>query len=329
MFRVDQELSQFVLKQLIYTSKLSQIWQVQHSRNQRLAVIKIALTWKENGHDSFGETANTLIRNEAEILPHLSHPSIVQIYPLQIQTGRVSQTDEISVIYDARAAHCNAEIKPWYFAMKWIEGNPLSDCFQQVMEQTFEWRMELFYQLLVTIEYLHHNGYAHMDLKPENILVTPIKQDQPPRLTLIDLGCASRDLEQMTSEPGGTDQYAPLELLVAMHSQLADENKPRVIPVKVDIWSLGAIFFELIVGEPLFEAGMNALKIRDTMLQNRMRRIAENDALVLQKDKLDKGKLGQLDQYLRLMLQLNPDDRREIGELIQRLDVQISCPPRV
>jgi len=313
MFSAGHRLNQFILKQLLYTSRLSQIWKVLHVENNRPAVIKIALTWKENGRDTFGETANSLVRNEAQILPHLSHPGIVQIYPLLI--------DDENMEYSARAAYCAAEIKPWYFAMKWVDGIPLSECFAQVLRQSFEWRMELFYQLLIIIEYMHQNGCAHMDLKPENILIDPISANMPPRLTVIDLGCASSNPHQMTSDPGGTDQYAPIELLIAMHSQLISDSKPTVIPVKVDIWSLGAIFFELVTAEPLFESGMNALTIRDTMLQKSTKRITES--------KVSFPNPQRLDRYLHLMLQLNARDRAEIGTLIQYLEEQISPPPRM
>src|SRR5690606_33918731 len=106
---------------------------------------KIALTWDIPDQECLGDYANSFVRNEADILPHLSHPGIVQIFPL------VTPEDEVA--YVARASNARMQIKPWYFAMKAVEGVPLSGCLEQVKKQSFEWRMELFYQLLITIEY--------------------------------------------------------------------------------------------------------------------------------------------------------------------------------
>lgn len=313
MFTPGQQLNQFTLRKVIYTSRLSQIWQAEHTENGRRAGIKIALTWQEKGRDSYGEVANSFIRNEAEILRHLCHPGLVQIFPLQV--------GEDDIKYSARISECQAEIKPWYFAMKWIEGKPLGECLKQVIKQPFEWRMELFFQLLGAIEHMHHCGYAHMDLKPENLIVAPITNGQGPHVAVIDLGCASDNPHELGNDPGGTDQYAPIELLLAMHSDLAQERRTNVIPHKVDIWSLGAIFFELVTGEPLFEASMNALNIRDTILGCRMKRINDFRPSIRNN--------GMLDAYLELMLKQNPEERVDIGPLIQYLEEQVCPPPRL
>src|SRR5690606_17682580 len=100
MFKPGQQLNQFALRQLIYTSRLSQIWQAEHMENGRRAGIKIALTWKEKGRDPYGEVANSFIRNEAEILRHLCHPGLVQIFPLQV--------GEDNIKYSARISECKA-----------------------------------------------------------------------------------------------------------------------------------------------------------------------------------------------------------------------------
>lgn len=313
MLRTGMQLRQFILKKEIYCSKISQVWEAQHYQTQRKAVVKVALTWD---NPKYSDTANNLVRNESKILPHLSHPGIVQIYPLIAENG------SRDVEYAMRLDKCSAEVKPWYFAMQIIEGVSLADSIARIKNFPFEWRIELFYQMLITLEYVHLNGFAHMDLKPQNVMIcSALNPTVQPKIKLIDLGCASSNPETLTVEPGGTNEYAPLELLLMLHGRDLGMDFLPVIPVKVDIWGLGAIFFELMTGRPLFPGQVNVMHIRDTLLKEEIASIAHHAVNV--------PNPNQLDRYLALMLKKDAGKRADIGTLIQYLDEQIAPPPRV
>jgi hypothetical protein len=100
-------------------------------------------------------------------------------------------------------------------------------------------------QLLEAVDACHSHGIMHMDIKPSNILYDPSKD----HLWLIDFGLASLANER---DPRGTLCYMAPEVL------LEDESS---IGPPCDIWSIGIVFAEWVIGRPLFtgDTDMNVL----------------------------------------------------------------------
>ncbi|XP_013384978.1 MAPK/MAK/MRK overlapping kinase isoform X2 [Lingula anatina] len=99
-------------------------------------------------------------------------------------------------------------------------------------------KVKLFmYQLLKSIEFMHRNGIFHRDVKPENIL---IKDDV---LKLADFGsCRSIYSKQPYTEYISTRWYRAPECLLT----------DGYYSYKMDIWSVGCVFFEIVSLHPLF-----------------------------------------------------------------------------
>jgi len=107
----------------------------------------------------------------------------------------------------------------------------------------------IIYQLLVVLDYLHSKSFVHRDLKCSNLLLTETNV-----LKLGDFGLA-RSLPQPTFEGGAalapklsntviTLWYRPPELLLGSTDYTG----------AVDMWSVGCILLEMIVGKPIFPA---------------------------------------------------------------------------
>ncbi|XP_021359498.1 MAPK/MAK/MRK overlapping kinase-like [Mizuhopecten yessoensis] len=93
------------------------------------------------------------------------------------------------------------------------------------------------YQLLKSVEHMHRNGIFHRDVKPENIL---IKEDI---LKLADFGsCRSVYSKQPYTEYISTRWYRAPECLLT----------DGYYTYKMDIWSVGCVFFEILSLHPLF-----------------------------------------------------------------------------
>ncbi|KAM0929643.1 hypothetical protein ACQ4PT_001657 [Festuca glaucescens] len=93
------------------------------------------------------------------------------------------------------------------------------------------------YQLLCGVKYLHSANIVHRDLKPQNLLLT----ENATILKICDFGEARISGNHMTRHVGTLPYKAPEILL---HSNLYTSA--------VDIWSVGCIFAELLLGAPLF-----------------------------------------------------------------------------
>ena len=116
---------------------------------------------------------------------------------------------------------------------------------------------EFFLEIVLSIDHLHSNGYIHRDLKPSNIMLGTKNSGNAPEveafqispnfynLKLIDFGMTREQAwenRNMTNQVGTLFYRAP-ELLAGQ----------RRYNSKVDIWSLGCIFYFMQTGTALFK----------------------------------------------------------------------------
>ncbi|EDV48692.1 dual specificity protein kinase TTK isoform X1 [Drosophila erecta] len=108
--------------------------------------------------------------------------------------------------------------------------------------------MNILYQMLQAVNYIHQNGVIHSDLKPANFLMVS------GRLKLIDFGIASNISLDSTSiikfSQAGTFNYISPEALTDTstgNSPMRGANQPKIkISTKSDVWSLGCILYLLL-----------------------------------------------------------------------------------
>ena len=129
-----------------------------------------------------------------------------------------------------------------------LENQDIDTCNQN--EKCKLLNKDLIEQLINGIKYLHSKKIIHFDLKPENIIICNGV------LKIIDFGSAKYENE-IISKFNFTNSYTSLEYLLGC-------SKAKYFQ---DIWSLGCIMFELILGKPLissnntFQAISQILKI--------------------------------------------------------------------
>lgn len=112
--------------------------------------------------------------------------------------------------------------------------------------------------LLSGIYFMHQHGILHRDIKPENILFTGDGKDGGPRVPkLADLGLAIDMREERPNSNAGTLDYMAPEVLACPLKRTLEENKenpsaPGYGP-EADAWAVGAVTYELLVGQPPFK----------------------------------------------------------------------------
>jgi hypothetical protein len=126
-----------------------------------------------------------------------------------------------------------------FFVMEYVEGRPL-DVFSREHAATVKERCELFLRILDAVAYAHRNLVVHRDLKPGNIL---IMADGTPKL--LDFGVA----KLLTGD--GEDDHTRTATMRPFTPAYAspEEVRGEAITTATDIYSLGAILYELLSGE--------------------------------------------------------------------------------
>ncbi len=189
----------------------------------RLVALKMILS---GSHASPADRAR--FRAEAEAVARLEHANIVRIYEVGEQAGRP------------------------FFSLELIEGGSLQ---QKLVDQLLPLRDAalLMRRLAEAVHYAHSRGVVHRDLKPANILLTPAGQ---PKITDFGLAkCLEGDAQHTTTGAVvGTPAY--------MAPEQAEGRNADVGPA-ADIYSLGAICYDLLTGRPPFrgETAMQTLRI--------------------------------------------------------------------
>jgi len=96
---------------------------------------------------------------------------------------------------------------------------------------------KLSYQMLKALQFIHELGICHCDVKPENICMVSASRN---KFKLIDFGAATLEYDYRNSYVQSRWYRAP-EVMLGLPW---DE--------KVDVWSLGCVLVELVVGRPIF-----------------------------------------------------------------------------
>lgn len=104
------------------------------------------------------------------------------------------------------------------------------------------------YQLARALTYLHEVGICHRDIKPQNLLIDPNTQ----QLKLCDFGSAKRLIKGESNVAYICSRYYRAPELIFGATEYTTQ---------IDVWSLGCVFAELLLGRPLFpgESGVDQL----------------------------------------------------------------------
>ena len=202
-----------------------------------------------------------------------------------------------------------------YIVLEYLSGGTLSQNLKSIQKFPIEWRLELFYQILLPVSILHQKGYAHRDLKPDNIVFRrQISENSCPQPVLIDFALVSNGKSGIQAvEESYTAGYAAPERMLQKLGIPQYDNILEIDPRADDIWGLGAIFYEIIVGEPLLRG--NEQKIKTTIIEGSLQ------------DQIDRRISGKiLKQMILGMVDMKLANRPSIKELIYAMECHFSTP---
>lgn len=146
----------------------------------------------------------------------------------------------IAKVFDAGST---PEGRP-YFVMEYVAGLPITTyCDRHKL--TMQRRLELFVLVCEAVQHAHQKAIIHRDLKPSNILVTEVDGKPMPRI--IDFGVAKATSQKLSAETMYTQMGMLIGTLGYMSPEQAD-SAGEDIDTRSDVYSLGVVLYELMVG---------------------------------------------------------------------------------
>ncbi len=170
----------------------------------------------------------------------LAAASVLRRFELERQTLARMNHPGIAGVFDAGVA---PDGRP-FVVMELVDGLPVTDYADDRRMSTRD-RLALFVEICDAVQHAHTKGVIHRDLKPSNILVED--PDGKPRPRVIDFGIA----KAVEAGAGDGDRLTRMGDVVGTLEYMSPEQAagdPRV-DATADVYSLGSVLFELLVGE--------------------------------------------------------------------------------
>ncbi|KAJ3305960.1 Mitogen-activated protein kinase [Kappamyces sp. JEL0829] len=181
------------------------------------------------------------------------HPKILEKYRIRREIGRgaygvVSYVMSLFLCQIALFLDCDTnDPSPNFTELYIVEGlmeadlNQILKSGQQLTTQHFQY---FLYQILRGLKWMHSANILHRDLKPGNLLV-----NSDCELRICDFGLARGETEE--SGPLTNTEYVATRYYRAPEVVLSPKHYSKAI----DMWSVGCIFGEMLIGKVLFKGG--------------------------------------------------------------------------
>jgi serine/threonine protein kinase len=203
---------------------MGQVFLCEHKLMRRRVAIKVLPINKSEDQSSLER-----FQREARAIAALDHPNIVRAYD-------IDQDDRLH-----------------FLVMEYVDGINMQELVKKSGPLDVLRACHYMYWSAVGLQHAHEIGIVHRDIKPSNILV-----DRSGVVKLLDMGLARffhDEVDQLTKKfdenvLGTADYLAPEQ---AMDSHGVD--------IRADIYGLGATFYFLLTGKPLFAEGTVAQKL--------------------------------------------------------------------
>ena len=197
------------------------IYRARQRHSRRIVAVKRVLSYRADSHGALKR-----FRREAQAVASLDHPNILPIY-------------EVSESQDGLP----------FFSMKFAEKGSLRENVASLHDEPRKC-VQLMAKVVRAVEYAHSRGVLHRDLKPGNILLDDRGEPLVSDFGLAKLLDANNDLTRSLTTFGTAGFIAPEQAGGAAADFTA----------AADVYSLGAVLFNLLAGRPPF-LGSNPVSV--------------------------------------------------------------------
>jgi serine/threonine protein kinase len=221
---------------------------------------------------------------EAELLGHLNHPRIVQVF----YSGTTKRGQP-------------------YFVMDYLTGENLSTIFKKRGALSAARVRDIFSQVCGAVDHAHRCGVVHRDLKPGNIMITNDESGKD-LIKVVDFGIARFEQEAQRLTRMGEVWGSPIYMS-------PEQCMGAQLDTRSDIYSLGVVMYEAITTRVPF-LGKNYVETMTLQIMNHPKPFAEMCP--------GKTFLPALEKVVRKALEKEPDKRyQSMSELRADLDLAV------
>lgn len=169
-------------------------------------------------------------QNEAEVISHLSHPNIVEVYDVGMAEGHP------------------------YIVMEYIEGKTLKEIIREKAPLTPTFVVYVIEGVLAALIHSHKKGIIHRDIKPHNIMI-----NKNGEVKVMDFGIA-RITEQ------GNTMTITNDIVGSVHYLSPEQASGSEITELSDVYSCGIVFYEMLTGKLPYD-GQNPVSVAVNHIQ--------------------------------------------------------------
>ena len=173
------------------------------------------------------DAALARFRREARAAAMLHHPNVITIHDF-------GESDD--------------ELAPAFIVMEFVKGTPLRDLLSSEGQFPLERALRMMRGICAGVGAAHRQGVVHRDLKPENILVVAPDDDYEfESVRVVDFGLAKLLADADSSHKGAVVLGTPFYMS-------PEQCMGEPLDTRSDVYSLGAMFYEMVSGKRPFAA---------------------------------------------------------------------------
>jgi hypothetical protein len=273
-----RQLGQYTLEDKIGEGGMGKVYRARHALLRRPTAIKLISA------ASVDETTLSRFEHEVQLTSQLTHPNTIEVYDY-------GQTPE----------------GVFYYVMEYLPGIDLARLLELEGAIPANRAAHILCQVCGSLAEAHARGFIHRDIKPMNIILTD-RGGVLDFVKVLDFG--------LVKELGNT-QHTIAEAIPGTPPYIAPERlgDPRNIDHRTDLYSVGAVAFNLLTGRPLFE-GSSSMDIAYQAIAGPAPRVSEFVDVA-----------PELDRLVSACLERDPSARPPGAEVIcERLQEIIRTP---